>query len=283
MPAAIAARPALPSCGHETVNRQPTGDYYDAAAWACFIEARDAGAQAELIRDSLTPEAGRIRDIYRVLADGTIEWFIDASQDPLSGREWTRQTCADLASVGSDPNGTPIYLPRDCDVAEVVITGDALDAPTGDEIAMLERLVLFARSPETQSLDGIPLSSDGVALGLAEHLIVVRTPDELDDPGAWVLAAEAFRGHVGPFSVLDVLGEWQRFADGPSVGEASVSVGSHPHCASPPVEAPPGVAGFRRVSIQPAGIDSCLPWWTVDLYLDAEGAIEAITLDLWEP
>ncbi len=48
------------------------------------------------------------------------------------------------------------------------------------------------------------------------------------------------------------------------------------------MEPPAGHATNRRVSIQPASAQSCLQWWTVDLFLGEDGRVEAITLDLYE-
>jgi hypothetical protein len=62
-----------------------------------------------------------------------------------------------------------------------------------------------------------------------------------------------------------------------------VTVGPHDHCVSPPVPAPPELAGLRRVSVQPVGEVPCLLWWTVDLFLTEDGTIAGITLDLYEP
>jgi hypothetical protein len=33
----------------------------------------------------------------------------------------------------------------------------------------------------------------------------------------------------------------------------------------------------------PAGIDSCIQWWTVDLFVTDDGRIGAVTLDRYEP
>ena len=67
------------------------------------------------------------------------------------------------------------------------------------------------------------------------------------------------------------------------VREASVTVGPHPHCASPPVPAPAEVAELRRLSVQPVGELACPVWWTVDRFVEPGGAIAAITLDRYEP
>lgn len=55
--------------------------------------------------------------------------------------------------------------------------------------------------------------------------------------------------------------------------------------ASPPVPAPREFKDYRRVSVQPSdsSIDSCLPWFTVDLFLDEQGSVALVTLDVWEP
>lgn len=89
-----------------------------------------------------------------------------------------------------------------------------------------------------------------------------------------MLQANVFRGHVGPFSALDLI-----VKNVPM----TISVGPHPHCASSPVPAPAKFVGARRVSVQPKDIASCLMWWTVDVFVSTTGRVEAVTLDLWEP
>lgn len=132
--------------------------------------------------------------------------------------------------------------------------------------------------------EAVPFSPEGVWLGLADRLLVRRSPEELADPQAWILDDEGFRGegeqgfrgYVGPFSALDLLSEAER---------VTVSIGPHRHCASPPVPPPEEMADLRRVSVQPRFEEaySCLDWWTVDLFVTADGEIAAVTLDLWEP
>lgn len=283
LPAAIAARPELPFCGHETVNRQPDGDHRDAEVRACFLAAFETGDAAEMISDSPTVEGGPIREVFRLLPFGEIEWYLDSTRDPLAGQpHWTRFNCQRI-TVGTDDAGAPTFLPESCDAGEVIVGLDPAVESTGAEIGVLERLVTFARAPHTRSIEDIPFSADGVWLGLAGDLLVRRTPAELEDPAAWDLEADAFRGRVGPFSVLDTLADWNLGTEAPPVRELAAVVGDHPHCASPAVPPPPETAELRRLSVQPVRPAACLQWWTVDLFLGVDGSIQGITLDFWEP
>jgi hypothetical protein len=146
--------------------------------------------------------------------------------------------------------------------------------PSGQDMRIARALIRFARSPGPETADMVPLADDGVWLGLADRLLVMRPANELTEPDAWVLQSELFRGYVGPFSALDLLA-------GPE--KTTVVVGPHPHCASPLVPPPKRVVHLRRVSVQPRDTESCLQWWTVDVFLSPGGEIKAVTLDLWEP
>ena len=62
-----------------------------------------------------------------------------------------------------------------------------------------------------------------------------------------------------------------------------IGVGPHRRCVSPPLPPPRSVAGLRHVSVQPRRIDSCLQWFSVDMFVTRSGKIAAVTLDLYEP
>lgn len=145
--------------------------------------------------------------------------------------------------------------------------------PTAADERLIEAFVAFARAPSAGTLAAVPFA-DRVRLGLSDRLMTERASVDLLRPDAWVLEQVAFRGRVGPYSALDLLAK-----SGPTI----ISVGPHQHCASPPVSPPAGFAASRRVSVQPTGIDTCLLWWTVDLFVSPTGRIEAVTLDLWDP
>lgn len=135
-------------------------------------------------------------------------------------------------------------------------------------------VIEFARATDQVEASTLAFADEGVQLGLGQDLLVRRAPAELKDPTRWVLPKEEFRGHVGPFSALKLLADRRPF---------EISAGPHPHCASPPVPPPAAAAHLRRLSVQPSDAEECLKWFTVDIYVDAQGVIHAVTLDLWAP
>jgi hypothetical protein len=150
-----------------------------------------------------------------------------------------------------------------------------LDIDRTDAELIADGFVEFAEHPTDASFAALPLS-DMVELGLGPNVIATFPRGELRRPDAWWLELEHFRAYSGPFSALEVL---DRF------GVYEVIEGEHPHCAGPPVQAPEGFESFERISVQPkpGTYDSCLQWATVDLFVDEDGLVVAITLDLWEP
>ncbi len=161
-------------------------------------------------------------------------------------------------------------------------------SPKAADLKLVRHFVAFALQPSDEAAGRLPVA-DQVQLGLSRDLKTMLDRDGAAKAASWVINAEAFRAHSGPFSALELI---ERQADrsgstavGPGGGGYEVSLGEHPHCASPPVPAPQGFGDHRRVSIQPAraSIDSCLSWFTIDLFLNGGREIEAVTLDVWEP
>ena len=138
----------------------------------------------------------------------------------------------------------------------------------------MRAFVAFARTRTDAHWRKLPLSRS-VGLGLGRRLVLERSATELRDPRAWKIHVSSFRAYGGPFSALRLMAEER--------GPLQVSVGPHAHCASPPVPPPRRVATLRRVSVQPLRMESCLQWWTVDVYVDGVGKVHAVTLDAWEP
>ncbi|MFC7505388.1 hypothetical protein [Nocardioides sp. GCM10030258] len=154
-----------------------------------------------------------------------------------------------------------------------------------DDKALLQALVALASDPGTDTAAALPFA-DEVGLGLGSVIVATRPSNRLASIGAWDVDLAAFRGHVGPFNALGLIARHvdSDGADGTLAG-FTTSLGEHPHCANPPNPAPDGLAGHRRISLQPSdeSIDGCLEWFTVDLFLDDTGTIDTVTLDIWEP
>jgi hypothetical protein len=157
-----------------------------------------------------------------------------------------------------------------------------------DDLRLMRDFVAFAIQPSTETARRLPFAGE-VQLGLSRDLRTALDAVDAPQASAWVLKAKYFRAYTGPFSALELIQRHTDDAHSRSIrargGAFHVSVGDHPHCASPPVPAPRGFEQHRRVSVQPSesSIDSCLSWFTADLYLNEEGSISAVTLDVWEP
>jgi hypothetical protein len=152
--------------------------------------------------------------------------------------------------------------------------GEDRDSEQPDTDLAMETLISFARAPSDTTWGSVPFS-ESVGLGLGETLRERHAPRDLRDPSAWQLGVDLFRGRAGTASALDLIASEQ--------GALRVTKGPHPHCAAPPVPPPPQVADLRRVVVQPRDPDGCLDWWTVDAFVNDNGEIEAVTIDLWEP
>jgi hypothetical protein len=164
------------------------------------------------------------------------------------------------------------------DAPEPTTTTASASVATAEAERLIQSFLRFAARPDADSAALVPFAEE-VALGLGDALQARRSRAELGDAGAWSIepdGEEYFRAHTGPFSALELAADAR---------DVVVSVGPHPHCAAPPMPAPAEVTGLRRVSVQPSpgSIDSCLSWWTVDLFLTPEGEVAAVTLDIWEP
>lgn len=171
-----------------------------------------------------------------------------------------------------EPRPTPTHLVSAGSYGDRDATDD--DAPTSHDRRVVKALVKFAQTRDAKNMAEVPVARNGLWLGLGRRLMVRRSAKELADPKIWQLRPGLFRAYVGPFSALDLLEDRR-----PTV----ITVGPHPHCASPPMPPPADVSHLRRVSIQTREFQSCLQWSTVDLFLNRRGMIVAITLDLWEP
>lgn len=203
------------------------------------------------------------------------------------------RTAADTESGGATPSAatsspsTETSAPPKETASTRTSTPSPEPIPTTADERLMRDFISFAVDPSSETAARLPMANE-VSLGLSRDIKATLDRSEAPDTSAWVLRAKHFRARTGPFSALELIQRHAEEAGSESVGGRSafhVSVGEHPHCASPPVPAPREFEDYRRVSVQPSdsAIDSCLSWLTVDLFLDEQGSVVAVTLDLWEP
>lgn len=194
---------------------------------------------------------------------------------------------AESSDSASPSTGTSSASPS-AKPTEKASTPPPSPAVEAQDLRLIRDFIAFAAQPSAETAGMLPFAGE-VRLGLSSDLRTAFDGVDASQPSAWVLRAKDFRAYVGPFSALELIQGHADDTGSMSIrsggGAFQVSVGDHPHCASPPVPAPQGFEEHRRVSVQPSesSIDSCLAWFTVDLFLNKEGSISAVTLDLWEP
>ncbi len=262
-----AARPSTSTTSAPTVTAVTSGTTIDSAVPVSSLfdgeGARlarvsgfllDDGASTrlcELLMESFPPQCG---GAWVVIANPGL---LDPELSEAQGIRWT-----DL----------PIVLNAQFDGERLVIDDPADSVvPTAADTALVEGFMSFVENPSADTVLAVPFG-DEVVLGLSDVAATSFVRNELADPATWVIDESEYDGYAGPFSILDV-----------AKRPIEITIGSHGRCVGPPVPAPEGFEGYRRVSIQPATATSCLEWWTVDFFVDDAGLVEAVTLDLFGP
>jgi heat shock protein HslJ len=208
------------------------------------------------------------------VADTGGGWILcdrDAGAVPGCGGRWVTLTNYD---PGRDPAGPSLWEGALTDDGRFALSGrDPLVTPTATQQAIADAFANLSIEGTTVDVSQLQLA-DRILIGLGNQLIEERTPAQLSDPAGWMLAPEYFRGYTGPFSAVETLRESD---------VVDVLVGPHDHCASPPRPISEQIDFATHLSLQPTGIDSCLQWFTVDLFLDTADNVIAIILDASEP
>lgn len=260
---AVPSPPIGASCGSFDVDEAHRTDPGPlVAAYACLRDAFETGETVSLQLVFTDGDGNRVPTSFTA-DDGRI---VVVRQLP-TGEE--REVCSRLTG---DHDGT-VY-PEDC-LREDSPSDDDVVTATAEDDALIQSFLNFAKDPTAGTAAKVPFA-DEVALGLASQIHANVAHTHIADEALWSIDVEYFRAYAGPFSALDVAAD---------SGEVVVLLGEHPHCASPPVPPPAELAELRRVSVQPAPgpIDSCIQWWTIDLFVTPDGEVVAVTLDLWEP
>ncbi len=130
----------------------------------------------------------------------------------------------------------------------------------------------FTRFALGGPVDDVPFADIvKITAGLLDGETVSRS--QLSDRDSWDVAPAGFRAFDGPINILDDI----------RIGGVKITAGPIRSCASPPLDWPDELDSLPQVNIQPVGVDSCLWWFAVVLWLDDSGMITNVALDIWEP
>lgn len=181
--------------------------------------------------------------------------------------------------VGGDDGHEPVIAGTTPDTAHrtttTTTTTTTEPSPSAQQDALAAHLVDFAREPSDLTFAQLPFADD-VELALGGDVVAHRPGNQLRSPAAWDIDLAGFRARTGIDSVLREL-----------AGQPEVTVTGEPHqpCNGAITPAPPAADGMALVSIQPTHPrdDGCLDWYAADLFLDTDGNIAVVSLDLYEP
>ena len=161
------------------------------------------------------------------------------------------------------------------DVGSVVSVGSTVSlmvATASDENRSVVNLFhRFANNPTGGGPFDTPIS-----LGLGGRLVKTITTEESYDEDAWVIDVTDYAERDGTVSALELLRQ--------SDGNFRVVTGEHRGCPGPGAKAPLDLSGGGRLlSIQPRQFDSCIDWWSVDLYVNDVQQVVGVDVHLGSP
>jgi hypothetical protein len=218
--------------------------------------------------DESTAEA--VRAAARTVADDGDRELTDRLE--MEGPERDAGQVAEfVAAIDDTLGGAAVGEVQLTDAGITAWAADTTDPNDGDD-GVAFAFGDFAAGGEG-SFDDLPVA-DEVLLALGSQVYARKTATELADRGAWSINAPFYADLAGPFNLLIQAPAPARFALGP-----------HDRCASPvPLPAPPELARYRRISIQPADdtIESCTGWWSIELFVDG-GEIVGVAGDAFGP
>jgi hypothetical protein len=147
--------------------------------------------------------------------------------------------------------------------------GPAAEAPPPEANEVAASLTAFARGGDPTGL------ASQVLLGVGDEIVADRSAGELGERSAWDVepVGGTFAERSGPFNALDLLAStsWYRVSDGPV-----------PSCPAGP-RSWPSLEGMSQVNIEPVGIDSCIEWFAVSVFLDDAGDVAGVVVDIGSP
>lgn len=226
-------------------------------------------------------------------ADGVVVMRPDGEVVAAEGREF---------SAGGGLGGSASAVTCLSDSGEIAYVQDALPPlnapeprsdnttrqPTSEplsksDIEALSALVEFAADPRSTTFARLPLAPQ-VALGLGNEIHRRVDAKALGEPSAWVVPTPGSAALHWSWS-LSALRPLRAGLNGQDIGsDPAYRVTSGPDRGCITRTGPPDdLRGLRQLNIEPAKTRSCVEWYVVRVYLDANDNISAVLVDIFEP
>jgi hypothetical protein len=185
------------------------------------------------------------------------------------------------APPAADPGPADVQPPAEAPLCGVCIDPVDVESPAQ---ALADTVVAFATEPSNDTAAALPLA-ETVELGLGPDLLIERTKGELSDPAAWAIDRERVDGDTEPFSALETIRHTSTKMAVREYREDRDRYQGLPWeslCAWEPPPPPDSVADMQRVSVQADKdiVATLQDMFYVDLYVDEDGLIHAVTLTL---
>jgi hypothetical protein len=110
MPEYVGKREVLPVCGSE---QSQHGEALNVGARQCLLKAFSEGRAAEFITTQMSVEGDPVTRIIRVLADGSVQIFADATRDRFGSGKWEEIRCTRLLPVSKYNDPPDQFVPLD--------------------------------------------------------------------------------------------------------------------------------------------------------------------------
>ncbi|MDY7100408.1 MAG: hypothetical protein S0880_04405 [Actinomycetota bacterium] len=217
-------------------------------------------------------------DIFGPVTPGTtVEEAVELLGVPFEETDRFDGNCVSV--ISGDPY-SPLFIVTEDDAGAPTIA-DIVDPRHLDDLGQdpcnapgpLPEGVPLLFATVTELDPSVPFTDDAVLLVGDVHRQPLTDPT---DRTQWVADVELFNGASGP---IDVLARWPDVGGGVQLVEGPVR-----RCGvGDPLTVPELDVEVRHYSATPVGTDSCLQWFSFELFVDAEGRIAAVRYDHWEP
>lgn len=224
------------------------------------------------------PRDDRIESQLRAWADDLAQQVPPEDAPIRQPRRWVPVAAltAGAAAIVLSVVGIQVRDRRDGAPVETVGRSAQMTTTTASEppadVAQADAFAAMARSLTQRSVDAVRFANP-LRLALGGQQLNVLPSHDLAREQSWQVNIDGYAARSGQASILELIRSRP-----PADIEVHLERGAG--CHAP--DRLPSVAHDRVMSIQPIGIESCLDWFAIDLYV-TDGLIALVDLRLYEP